>query len=136
MAGHPDQGPNFDDALATGFSEFKIGENKIAKKEITQQDGAAPPQLKESEIKTEPQYGVKIDAIESRQSFVVKPNAATLQTKQGLEVTSPAEEDRIARERAKLEAEAEELAKQAQKPQQVIMDKPSSTIGDDFDATW
>ena len=37
-------------------------------------------------------------------------------------------------EKARLEAEA--LAQQPQKPQQEIKDKPSSTIGDDFEASW
>ena len=73
-----------------------------------------------------------MDAVESRQSFVVKPNSATLEAKEGLEITSPAEEERIAQEKARLEA----LEKQPQKPQQEVKDKPSSTIGDDFDVAW
>ncbi len=72
--------------------------------------------------------------LEPRESFVVKPNSATTETIQGLDITSPAEEERIAQEKARLEAEA--LAQQPQKPIQEIKDKPSSTIGDDFDVAW
>jgi len=55
-----------------------------------------------------------------------------METKQGIEIISPAEEQRIAQEKARQEA----LSQQPQKPQQEVKDKPSSTIGDDFDVAW
>ena len=64
-------------------------------------------------------------------NFEITANSATEIV---LDITSPAEEERIAMEKARLEAEA--LAQQPQKPQQEIKDKPSSTIGDDFEASW
>lgn len=127
--------PNLEDALASGFAELKIGEKKIKSTEPKKEQ---PIDNSTEEIQptvsTEPKYGYKIDAVEPRESFVVKPNSATTETKQGLDITSPAEEERIAQEKARLEAEA--LAQQPQKPKQEIKDKPSSTIGDDFDVAW
>jgi hypothetical protein len=120
MRSHDDTIPNLEDAVSGGFSEFKIGEKKFKAVETNPIE------------KSEPKYGYKINAVESRQSFVVKPNSATLETKGGLDITSPAEEERIAQEKARLEA----LEHQPQKPQQEVKDKPSSTIGDDFDVAW
>ena len=113
---------------------MKIGEKNIKSSEPKEQTIEAPSSETQPTTASEPKYGYKINAVESRQSFVVKPNSATTETKQGLDVTSPAEEERIAMEKARLEAEA--LAQQPQKPQQEIKDKPSSTIGDDFEASW
>jgi len=127
--------PNLEDALASGFAELKIGERNIKSSEPKKEQAIeAPSSETQPTIASEPKYGYKIDAVESRESFVVKPNSATTETKQGLDITSPAEEERIAQEKARLEAEA--LALQPQKPKQEIKDKPSSTIGDDFDVAW
>ena len=127
--------PNLEDALASGFAELKIGERNIKSSEPKKEQAIeAPSSETQPTIASEPKYGYKIDAVESRESFVVKPNSATTETKQGLDITSPAEEERIAQEKARLEAEA--LAQQPQKPIQEIKDKPSSTIGDDFDVAW
>ena len=126
--------PNLEDALASGFAELKIGEKNIKSSEPKEQTIEAPSSETQPTTASEPKYGYKIEAVESRQSFVVKPNSATTETKKGLDITSPAEEERIAMEKARLEAEA--LAQQPQKPQQEIKDKPSSTIGDDFEASW
>ena len=135
MRSHDDTIPNLEDAVSGGFSEFKIGEKKFKeseqKKEETIEHSA--PEIQPAST-SEPKYGYKIDAVESRDSFVVKANSATMEAKQGLAITSPAEEERIAQEKARLEAEA--LALQPQKPQQQVKDKPSSTIGDDFDVAW
>ena len=135
MRGYDDTIPNLEDALASGFAELKIGESNIElSKQETEQTIEDSSSETQTSTATEPKYGYKIDAVESRQSFVVKPNSATTETKQGLDITSPAEEERIAMEKARLEAEA--LAQLPQKLEQEIKDKPSSTIGDDFGATW
>jgi len=127
--------PNLEDTLASGFAELKIGESKIKSAEPNKEEAIeAPSPETQPTTASEPKYGYKIDAVESRQSFVVKPNSSTLETKGGLDITSPAEEDRIAQEKARLEAEV--LAQQPQKIKQEIKDKPSSTIGDDFDVAW
>jgi|GEM_PF-234029 hypothetical protein len=127
--------PNLEDALASGFAELKIGEKNIKSSEPKKEQAIETPSPEtQPTTASEPKYGYKIEAVESRQSFVVKPNSATTETKKGLDITSPAEEERIAMEKARLEAEA--LAQQPQKPQQEIKDKPSSTIGDDFEASW
>jgi len=135
MRGYDDTIPNLEDAMASGFSELKVGESKIkASEQQKEQTIEAPSQEIQPTTASEPKYGYKIDAVEPRQSFVVKPNSATTETKHGLDITSPAEEDRIAQEKARLEAEA--LAQLPQKPKQEVKDKPSSTIGDDFDVAW
>ena len=135
MRSHDDTIPNLEDAVSGGFSEFKIGEKKFKESE-QKKEGIIEHSIVETNPieKSEPKYGYKIDAVESRESFVVKANSATMETKQGLEIISPAEEDRIAQEKAQLEAEA--LAQQPQKTQQEVKDKPSSTIGDDFEVAW
>ena len=133
MRSHDDTIPNLEDAVSGGFSEFKIGEKKFKESQQNKEEIFENSVVETNTIeKSEPKYGYKIDALESRQSFVVKPNSATLETKGGLDITSPAEEDRVAQEKARLEA----LAQQPQKPQQEIKDKPSSTIGDEFDVAW
>ncbi len=127
--------PNLEDAVSGGFSEFKIGENKFKQSEQKKEQIIEDPSPEtQPTTASEPKYGYKIDAVESRESFVVKANPATMEVKQGLAITSPAEEERIATEKARLEAEA--LAQLPQKPEQEIKDKPSSTIGDDFDVAW
>ena len=133
MSVHGNDLPSLEDALASGFAELKIGESKINTSEpINEQPIDNSDQEIQPTSASEPKYGYKIDAVESRQSFVVKPNSATLETKGGLDITSPAEEDRVAQEKARLEA----LEQQPQKPQQEVKDKPSSTIGDEFDVAW
>jgi hypothetical protein len=133
MSVHGNDLPSLEDALASGFAELKIGESKINTSEpINEQPIDNSDQEIQPTSASEPKYGYKIDAVEPRQSFVVKPNSATLETKGGLEITSPAEEERIAQEKARLEA----LEKQPQKPQQEVKDKPSSKIGDEFDVAW
>jgi hypothetical protein len=133
MSVHGNDLPSLEDALASGFAELKIGESKINTSEpINEQPIDNSDQKIQPTTASESKYGYKIDAVESRQSFVVKPNSATLEAKGGLEITSPAEEERIAQEKARLEA----LEKQPQKPQQEVKDKPSSKIGDEFDVAW
>ena len=133
MRSHDDTIPNLEDAVSGGFSEFKIGEKKFKESQQNKEEIFENSVVETNTIeKSEPKYGYKIDAVESRQSFVVKPNSATLEAKEGLEITSPAEEERIAQEKARLEA----LAQQPQKPQQEVKDKPSSKIGDEFDVAW
>jgi hypothetical protein len=135
MRSHGDTIPNLEEAVSGGFSEFKIGENKFKESEQKEEEVIEHSTAENNPIeKSEPKYGYKIDAVESRESFVVKANSATMEAKQGLAITSPAEEQRIAQEKARIEAEA--LALQPQKPQQQVKDKPSSTIGDDFDVAW
>jgi hypothetical protein len=133
MRSHDGTIPNLEDAVSGGFSEFKIGEKKFKESQQNKEEIFENSVVETNTIeKSEPKYGYKIDAVESRQSFVVKPNSATLEAKEGLEITSPAEEERIAQEKARLEA----LEKQPQKPQQEVKDKPSSKIGDEFDVAW
>ena len=135
MRSHDDTIPNLEDAVSGGFSEFKIGENKFKESEQKEEEIIEHSTAENNPIEeSEPKYGYKIDAVESRESFVVKANSATMEAKQGLAITSPAEEQRIAQEKARIEAEA--LALKPQKPQQQVKDKPSSTIGDDFDVAW
>ena len=133
MSVHGNDLPSLEDALASGFAELKIGEKKFKESQQNKEEIIEHSVVETNTIeKSEPKYGYKIDAVESRQSFVVKPNSATLEAKGGLEITSPAEEERIAQEKARLEA----LEKQPQKPQQEVKDKPSSKIGDEFDVAW
>lgn len=135
MRSHDDTIPNLEDAVSGGFSEFKIGEKKFKESEQKKEERIEQSAVETNPIEeSEPKYGYKIDAVESRESFVVKANSATMEAKQGLAITSPAEEQRIAQEKARIEAEA--IALKPQKLQQQVKDKPSSTIGDDFDVAW
>ena len=67
MRSHDDTIPNLEDAVSGGFSEFKIGEKKFKesqqKKEETIEHSAVETNTVE---KSEPKYGYKIDAVESR----------------------------------------------------------------------
>ena len=106
--------PSLENALESGFSELKGGEENII---IEHSD-----ESKQSNIKHEPAYGLKINAEESRETFISKPIKATKKiVEDSIEVKEqPGEIDETTVVTSKTE----------------ILDSPTSNIGDDFDVSW
>ena len=105
--------PNLENALESGFSELKTGEEniKVDKSEIK----------KYEDEKFEGTYGLKINAEESRTKFISKPIGATKKT-----VEIPIE--------VKVDEEKKVAIGAIEKIE--ILETPSSTLGDDFDVSW
>ena len=100
----PTDTPNLDDILARDFSELKVGEANLAtdeppKGEEVKQTTSAVPKV----------YNQRIDAVEERTSFAVKPPKEA-ETAQDSESTPP--------------------------PQPHVLKAPSAQLGDDFDVDW
>ncbi|MFZ8906134.1 MAG: hypothetical protein ACO2Y2_02120 [Poseidonia sp.] len=100
----PTDEPNLDDILARDFAELKVGEANIASTE--------PP--KEAEQKAEnpslPKvYNQRIDAVEERTSFAVKPPNS---------------------------APSDEASKPTPPAPPEVLKSPSAQLGDDFDVDW
>lgn len=100
----PADTPNLDDILARDFSELKVGEANLApeeppKDEKAKQTTSAVPKV----------YNQRIDAVEERTSFDVKPPKKT-ETAQDSQSTQP--------------------------PQPQVLKAPSAQLGDDFDVDW
>ena len=105
--------PNLEDALEKGFAELKVGEeNIVIDQKISVND-------KDS---IEPNYGLKIESVESRQKFISKPIQATKKT-----VEKPIDAKPIDVVKDDVE---ENLNRQK------VVSSPSSKIGDDFDVGW
>ena len=104
MKGPPSTEPNLDDILARAFAELKVGEAKLA----------TPTPSKEQEPKPEPTaspiaYNQRIDAVEDRASFTVKPPST----------------------------KADEPTSESQKTTKpTVLKAPSAQPGDDFDVDW
>lgn len=105
--------PNLENALESGFSELKTGEEniKLDKSEIK----------KHEDEKFEGTYGLKINAEESRTTFISKPIDATKKT-----VEAPIE--------VRVDEEKKVVIEAIEKRE--ILETPSSTLGDDFDVSW
>jgi hypothetical protein len=105
--------PNLENALENGFSELKTGEEnfKLEKGEM---------EKLETE-KFEGTYGLKINAEESRTTFISKPIGATKKT-----VDTPIE--------VKVDQEKTVVVEAIEKKE--ILENPSSKLGDDFDVSW
>ncbi len=104
MKGPPSSKPNLDDILARDFAELKVGEEKIP----TQ---TAPEERKEKPEQTAlpKAYNQRINAVEDRASFTVKP----LQSKS-----------------------RETAAESAKTTKPTVLKTPSAQPGDDFDVDW
>ena len=109
-----DEIPSLENALESGFSELKSGEQniKVEKKKN---------QSKEND-EYDRSYGLKIDAEESRERFISKPIKATKTI-----VEKPIDvkvEENVVDEAPIIDNKKE------------ILDSPTSNIGDDFDVSW
>ena len=106
--------PNLEDALESGFSELNKGEDNIKIEE--------KPKTIQTKV-VEPKYGLKIDAVESREKFISKPIAATKQV-----VDKPINDT----ENKNVEKNDDKKSVKKQK----VLDSPTSKIGDDFNVGW
>jgi hypothetical protein len=105
--------PNLENALESGFSELKTGEENI------KIEKSHKP--KEENERFDHSYGVKINAEENRGTFISKPIKAT---KQVVERSIEFKEKEPKNEQQEIITKIE------------ILDAPSSKIGDDFDVSW
>ena len=105
--------PNLENALESGFSELKTGEENI---KIEKSD-----KPKEENERFDHSYGVKINAEENRGTFISKPIKAT---KQVVERSIEFKEKEPKNEQQEIIIKTE------------VLDTPSSKIGDDFDVSW
>ena len=105
--------PSLEAALEEGFSELKAGEENIKINEkVSTIDKEA----------SNPNYGLKINAVESRRKFISKPIKATKKI-----VDRPID--------AKIETIVEDDGNKNIVIQKIV-DSPSSKLGDDFDVGW
>ena len=105
--------PNLEAALERDFSELKAGEENIKIEE-------SKKRILEDVL--EPKYGLKIDAVESREKFISKPIEATKKI-----VEAPIEV------KQKQDTENEDINNVKERK---ILSEPTSKIGDDFDVGW
>ena len=101
----PSDEPNLEDILERDFSELKAGEDNI---KPDAEPPAAEPQENEHASKPSIIYNQRIDAVEDREAFTVKPPKPVAQT--------PPEE--------------------AQAPAPKVLKEPTTQLGDDFDVNW
>lgn len=101
----PSDEPNLEDILERDFSELKAGEDNI---KPDAEAPAAEPQKNEHASKPSIIYNQRIDAVEDREAFTVKPPKPVAQT--------PPEE--------------------AQAPAPKVLKEPTTQLGDDFDVNW
>ncbi|MGB0515624.1 MAG: hypothetical protein ACPGKR_01625 [Poseidonia sp.] len=99
----PSDTPNLDDILQRDFAELKVGEQHLPE--------TAPPKKAEEQPAESPQrpkvYNQRINAVEDREVFAVKPPQA---------------------------AKTEETSEQTSTP--TVLKTPSAQPGDDFDVEW
>lgn len=100
----PTDKPNLDDVLARDFSQLKVGEENL-KPETT----PVKPVKKKDTVVMPKAYNQRIDAVEDRDAFVVKPPA------------SPSDKAK---------------PNQGDAPERPILKSPSFQPGDDFDVDW
>ena len=109
-----DEIPSLENALESGFSELKSGEENIIVEK-------SKNTIKE-DFEYGRSYGLKIDAEESRERFISKPIKATKTI-----VEKPIDvklEQKVVGEVPIIDNKKE------------ILDSPTSNIGDDFDVSW
>jgi len=108
--------PNLDSALEKSFSEMKIGEDKFekVKEEVVAEVGQ----------KHKIEYGRKFSSENQKGSFTVKPTAATKSI-----IDKPLD---ISNDDEKIN----DVEKMDEKKVVVVLDKPSSSLGDDFEVEW
>jgi len=108
--------PNLDSALEKSFSEMKIGEDKFEK--VKEED------VTEVEQKYKIEYGRKFSSENQKGSFTVKPTTATKSIiDKPLDISN---DDEI----------IEDMKIKDEKKVVEILDKPSASLGDDFEVEW
>ena len=109
-----DEIPSLENALESGFSELKSGEQNIKVEKKKNQS------KKNDEY--DRSYGLKIDAEENRERFISKPIKAT-KTIVEKPIDSKVEQKKVS-------------STPVDKNKKEILDSPTSNIGDDFDVSW
>jgi len=109
-----DEIPSLENALESGFSELKSGEENI-KVETGENKNKESARYDHS-------YGLKIDAKETREKFISRPITATKKTVEEPIDAKPNNEKKV----------ESPVVKEENK----ILDSPTSNIGDDFDVSW
>ena len=104
MKGPPSDEPNLDDILARDFAELKVGEEKLSSETPVSKDDQTPEQTPLPNV-----YNQRINAVEDRASFTVKPPN-----------TKPEQPPRA--------------SSTPTKP--TVLKTPSAQPGDDFDVEW
>lgn len=112
----PNDVPDLDSALEKSFAEMKIGEENFANEEIVEDAPKEPV----SEIA----YGQKYTSENQSGKIIVKPIKATKKViENGVEI-----EDLVVDESLK--------EVDISKPETIVVESPTSTIGDDFAVEW
>ena len=101
----PSDEPNLEDILERDFSELKAGEDNI---NPDAEAPAAKPQENEHASKPSIIYNQRIDAVEDREAFTVKPPKPVAQT----------------------------TSEEVQAPAPKVLKEPTTQLGDDFDVNW
>ena len=106
--------PSLENALESGFSELKSGEENI-KVEKSKNPS-------KENIGYDHSYGLKINSEEKRERFISKPIKAT---------------KTIVEKSIDVKIEQEEVSDApVVKNKKEVLDSPTSNIGDDFDVSW
>ena len=100
----PTDEPNLDDILARDFAELKVGEANIGSTEPTKDAEQKPEKTSVPKV-----YNQRIDAVEERTSFEVKPPSVT---------------------------STDEASKPSVPAPPKVLKSPSAQLGDDFDVDW
>ncbi len=104
MKGPPSDEPNLDDILARDFAELKAGEEKLVSKTPAAEDDEKQKQPSLPSV-----YNQRIDAVEDRTSFTVKPP----------------------------QIKPDDPQRASPKPTEpTVLKAPSAQPGDDFDVEW
>ena len=135
--------PSLDDALAKGFAELKIGEENI---QVEQETSTPTPVTGGQDTGAPIKYNHRIHA-EISQPIVVKADDSTTAVRSGAmreqQVQDELGNDELAADGTTAGRAAADDGTQvdASEPEQIpvqveILDKPSTTLGDDFDVEW
>ena len=105
--------PTLADALAKGFANLKTDDANTPSIEEVSKESEQQEPVAEAEPLSEPQYGRPTQHVGQESSFIVD-----------------------AKKQEKPSTEAEDVVEQVVSKQVEILEKPSTTLGDDFDVEW
>ena len=112
----PGDVPDLDSELEKSFAEMKIGEENFVNKEVTEDAPKEPV----SEIA----YGQKYTSEKQSGKIIVKPIRATKKViEDGVEIEDLVDDESL-----------KEV--DISKPETIVIESPTSTIGDDFAVEW
>ena len=103
----PTDEPNLEDILARDFADLKVGEANLSPSEPSKEEVVKEAKAVESTVPTV--YNQRIDAVENRTSFAVKPPT---------------------------QISSDEASKPTPTASPEVLKSPSAELGDDFDVDW